>query len=44
MQKFSVIDNETHEIINEVQVENEDELMELEEMSEALGFYIEEVE
>lgn len=41
MTVYEIIDNASDEVINEVVVENEDELIELEEMSEALGFRIE---
>ena len=40
---YELIDNETDEVINEIVVENDDELIELGEMSEALGFRIERI-
>jgi hypothetical protein len=41
--EYRLIDDKTGETINVFEVEGEDELIELEEMAEALGFYIEEV-
>ncbi len=43
--RFRLIDRETQEVINEeVTFEHEDEQIEMEEIAEHLGFYLEEIE
>jgi hypothetical protein len=39
--RYNIRDNKTDEIVKTVDIENEDEFIEVDEMAEALGFYLE---
>ncbi len=42
--KYHIRDSKTDEIVNTVDIDNEDEFIEVDEISEHLGFYLEEVD
>jgi len=42
--KYHIKDDKTHEIVKTVNIDDEDEFIEVGEIAEALGFYLEEAE